>query len=178
MLLFCYLSSNSGKPIYLLEDCKSNRSLFLRDPNIRDNGVIYIESCVAIQNPRRTTKYIEDDIPLVSTQNLLICLKVSDKPTVDLHTAIPNNRTASSCIEGMKIEVLSMTPAETNCSGLLCDRQRTVNTTAYRKGRGCYLLNNRRACVVMVYTNKFSNIDSTHDSTKTDFNSLRFSSLF
>ena len=67
--------------------------------------------------------------PLSTQKNSLVCLKVSDTREVEIDQAIPNNRTSSFCEKGMKVEILSMAPAETNCSGLFCDHQRAVDTT-------------------------------------------------
>ena len=71
-----------------------------------------------------------------------------------------------------------MTPAETNCSSLFGDRQRAVDTTVEKKGCGCYSMDNRRACIVMVHNIKFSNSDGSHAFTTADYSSLRFSLIF
>ena len=118
MLLLRDLSSNSGKCFYFVEDRRNNKCLFLKDTTMRDNGVISIGTCFALPNPQPVTKYMEDDIPLVITKNSLICLKSSELPEVVINHSISHNETTAFCMKGMQIEVLSMAPHETNCSGL------------------------------------------------------------
>ena len=138
MLLIRDLSSSSEKTFYLVEDRKNNTALFLKDTTICDNGVISIGTCFALPNPQPITKYMEDDILLITTKNLLICLKSSELPEVDINHSISNNSTTSFCMRKTKIEILSMASAETSYSSLFCDRQRAVDTMAERKGYGCY----------------------------------------
>ena len=77
MLLFCDLSSETGKTFYLVENRKCNISLFLMDTSIRDDGVITTGSYFSIQNPSRVTNYMDGGILLINTTNSLVCLKTS-----------------------------------------------------------------------------------------------------
>ena len=96
----------------------NNTALLLKDTTIRDNGVISIGTCFALSNPQLIAKYMEDDIPLITTKNPLKCLKSSELPKVDIDHSISYNLTTAICMKKIKIEILSIVPAETNCSNL------------------------------------------------------------
>ena len=105
-------------------------------------------------------------------------MKVSDTREVEMDQVIPNKHTSSFCEKGMKVDIMSMAPAETNYSGLFYDHQRAVDTTGERKGYDFYLMNHRKASIVMVLTLKFFFPNGDHTFTIENFTSIRFSSLF
>ena len=53
--------------------------------------------------------------------------------------------------KNMKIEVLATAPEASKCSGLFCDRQRTVEVIRGSRGCGCYSMQTRLSNVILVH---------------------------
>ena len=179
MILCRDLSGNDGEVCYLIEDRAQNKNLWNKDTTLRDNGVVTIGTCFAVANPKPIMKLMSGDIPLLITNNSVTVLKIpTTYPPFDINRTTVKNSTKSFCIHGMKLKVTYIAPAETTCSGLFCDRQRAVDTTATNKACGCYSMDTRRSNIVTMHDIVFIDNNGEEVFDIKDFTSLKFSLLF
>ena len=119
------------------------------------------------------------DIPLLITNNSITVLKIPTIfPPFDINRTTFNISTKSLCIHGMRLKVTYIVHVWTKCSGLFCDRQRAIKTTASYKACGCYLMDTRRGNIITLHDIVFIDKNGEEVFDIQDFTRLKFSSLF
>ena len=165
----------SNTVFYVMMSRDQNGEMFNRNIAFRDNGVISIGSYIRILAP----------MPIVSLMNNVTPMIVSNFPIVALKPPLYLEPIAASeAIQGdnsyafinsnAHLHVNSTAPFQTNCSGLLCDKQRLREI---RGGCGCFHMISNRSNIAFLHHIRIVG-DLGLDITIENFSSTKFSLLF
>ena len=142
-LLLCRIHSEQNynigsKLIYLMESKNSNKCMFDKNVELRDNGVISIGTFFRIISPHPIENKMRGDIPLLKTDIPLI---VMTRPTLEhsipVYKEVGEHNSMAFVLVGRKVNINRSSPIQTTCGGLLCDKQRCDDWNGTR-GCGCY----------------------------------------
>ena len=180
-LLLCRIHSeqnyNTGsKLIYLMESKNSNKCMFDKNVELRDNGVISIGTFFRIISPHPIENKMRGDIPLLKTDIPLI---VMTRPTLEhsipVYKELGEHNSMAFVLVGMKVNINRSSPIQTTCGGLLCDKQRCDDWNGTR-GCGCYHMSPDISSIVFQHSVFFSvGNDRIYHS---NFSSNKFSSFY
>jgi len=167
----------NGRLFYLMEARSTNTSLWERNVEFRDNGVISVGAIIRIIAPQPITSMMNGDIPMVQTPFPVIAMKFPlTYPVVTVNQEIQGNVSMAFVQNGIAIAVQKTEPVTTTCSGLFCDKQRVYDWVDAR-GCGCYHMIQQRSNLainhsIRVYTSPATTISMTN------FSSTAFSRLY
>ena len=179
LMLFCDVTSKIGQVVYIVEGKSVNDRLWSRFPLLRDNGVVSIGTYITIINPLPITKMFCNEIPMIECRGGCFVMKdPSVMAEIDLDTSITNNVTRSFLKNNMKVEVLSTDVIATQCSGQLCDKQRSVEISRGNRACGCYSMHTRIVNLTLVHQISVSSKEGKQLLTMDDFSSSRFSMIY
>jgi hypothetical protein len=151
IFLFREYGVNGNQLFYMMVTRDINQALFERNIELRDNGVITIGSYFRIVAPKPINQLMNGDIPLLETNFPLIVLNppaMSQKISVNME--IEGNASLAFVLNGTIVQVESLSPYQTNCAGLLCDKQRARETK--QRGCGCFHFLQNHANVTFEHT--------------------------
>ena len=144
LLLFRDVTSSDGHVVYMVEGKRMNDQLWSKFPLLRDNGVVTIGSYISVMNPNPITTMFCNEIPLIECHWGCIVMKDPDVMVeVPVDTSIEQNCTRCFLRNKVQIDVVATTIHTTQCSGLFCDKQRSVEILRGQRACGCYHMNNR-----------------------------------
>lgn len=127
LFLFRDVSSKDGRVVYIVEGKHLNDRLWGRYPLLRDKGVVTVGTYIVILNPHPITSRFCNEIPIVECCGGCIVMKQpSTVVSIGLDLAITTNVTRSFVMNKVDITVKSISATTSKCSGLFCDRQRSM----------------------------------------------------
>ena len=171
-----YLNENKHL-CYLMETKTTNISLFDKNINYRDNGVITVGTIMRILAPQPITSCI-NDIPLMETHCPLIVMKRPFTfPETKIDYQIQGNQAMAFIRNGVTIKIKGIVPVESTCSGLFCDKQRVHEWSNQGKGCGCYHMISQRTNLVIDHRLKIEYNDK-EPLIIDHFSSTKFSLLY
>ena len=181
-----YSSTNfndHGTIIYLMEAKNSNKALFDRNLELRDNGTITIGSFVRIIAPQPIEDYMNGDIPLLKTSaSLIVLLRPRLMPTVTINYEVSTDQSMAFCLNNRILHLNQTSVIATTCNGLMCDKG-NINEWNNIKGCGCVGMNPNISNLAFVHsiwiedqTNVMQNI--TRKVTHSEFSSTKFSRCY
>ena len=110
-----------------MEGKNVNDRLWSRYPLLRDNGVVTIGTYITIINPLPITTMFCNEIPMIECRGGCFVMKdplVMSQIHVD--KSITQNITRSFLMNNVSVDVLYTDVFTTQCSGKLCDKQRSI----------------------------------------------------
>ena len=138
--------------LYLMEARNSNKALFDRNLELRDNGTITIGTFVRIIAPQPIEDYMNGDIPLVKTSNSLIVLvRPRQMPTVAINYEIQTEQSMAFCLNNRILHLNQTSIEVTTCTGLMCDKG-SINEWNHIKGCGCVGMNPNISNLAIVHS--------------------------
>ena len=155
-----------------------NDQLWSKFPLLRDNGVVTIGSYISVMNPNPITTMFCNEIPLIESR--WGCIVMKDPAVmveVPVDTSIEQNCTRCFLRNKVQIDVVATTIHTTQCSGLFCDKQRSVEILRGQRACGCYHMNNRVGSLALAHEIDVSLGDNQLMS-MVDFSSTKFSNLY
>ena len=178
LLLFRDVTSKDGQVVYIVEGKNVNDKLWARYPLLRDNGVVSIGTYITIFNPLPITTMFCNEIPMIECRGGCIVMKdPTALPDIDVDMSITNNITRAFLKNNMIIDVACTNPHITQCSGMLCDKQRAIEISRGNRACGCYHMHNRVGNITLVHQICVSSAGSKL-LTMDDFSSTKFSNLY
>ena len=137
----------------MIEGIGLNDRLLGCDSQCRDDGTITIGTFLTLINPKPITNFLGNEIPIMEARDPAVVMKLPRRlQQVTIQSSIPQNAARAFVLSGAHIEVLRSEAEQTNCSGLLCDRQRAVEVLKSLKVCGCYAMQNRLSNLVITHT--------------------------
>ena len=150
-----YSSTNynaHGTIIYLMETKNSNKALFDRNLELRDNGTITIGTFVRIIAPQPIEDYMNGDIPLVKTTgSLIVLVRPRQMPTVSINYEIHTDQSMAFCLNNRTLHLNQTSVTVTTCNGLMCDKG-NINEWNNIKGCGCVGMNPNITNLALVHS--------------------------
>ena len=167
----------NGRLFYLMEARSTNTSLWERNVEFRDNGVISVGAIIRIIAPQPITSMMNGDIPMVQTPFPVIAMKFPlTYPVVTVNQEIQGNVSMAFVQNGIAIAVRKTEPVTTTCSGLFCDKQRVYDWVDAR-GCGCYHMIQQRSNLAINHSIRVYISPATTIS-MANFSSTAFSKLY
>ena len=121
---------------YIMEG-KYNKNVWERNHDFRANGVYTVGCYVRIISPERIDNGLAWDIPLMKTAFAFYALKAPLKiPTISILPSIQANQSLAFIEDKCTIEIPSIRPLDTSCTGLFCDKQ-LASEWSNIKGKSC-----------------------------------------
>ena len=178
MFLFREVKSGIGQVVYIIEGKYLNERLWIRNPQLRDNGTITIGTYIAVINPEPIVNMLGNEIPLLETRASACILQMPPMLIpICINPSLPPNVTRAFVLNGVKLSNLATNFESTGCSGLFCDRQRPQEILRSGKGCGCYSMQTRNSNIAIVHTLAV-NEDGVRLFVTKGFSSLQFSLLY
>jgi hypothetical protein len=175
------VSRNEGTNlVYMMESRNTNKLLWSRNPQFRDDGVIAIGTIFCVISPNPISNLMSNDIPMLETRYPVVVMR---PPRLHIESRVEldviGNTSKAFCLNGCTITIKSSTPEETNCSGLLCDKQR-IHEIASRsnQGCGCYSMLSRRSTLVLEHSLEIESSDFRWNHYCEHYSSNKFSMLY
>ena len=170
------INSPTGQTIYIGEGRGIGMNLWSRMASYRDNGVGGVGSILAIYSPKPITKMLANEIPIMETNSSLQLMIRKDFSDIPIDYGVTENSTRGFIANKCEVKILSAEVLSTNCSGLFCDRQRTLELLRTGKKCGCYFMRSIASNLAIVHTLK---VEDDEDTLKIeDFSSFKFSLLY
>jgi len=178
LFLFRDITSKTGEVVYVVEGKNRNDRIWGRSPALRDNGGVTIGTYVCIMNPLPVTSWFCNEIPIIESRGSAFVMKQSGG-AMDVHmdSSIGTNVTRCFVQNGAKVDVLSTDVHTTKCSGLFCDRQRSMEISRGSRSCGCYSMNIRVSSIALLHRVEVS-ASGVHLFSMDDFSSLNFCNLY
>ena len=178
LFLFRDVLSTDGRVLYIVEGNSMNDKLWSRYPLLRDNGVVSVGTYITILNPLPITSRFCNEIPIVETRFGCIVMKdPANMGTIDIDMSITSNVTRSFVLNNVQINVISTSVNTSTCSGLFCDRQRTMEISRGTRACGCYSMQARIGNVVLIHNIEVM-IEGRPKIVMVDYSSNKFSQLY
>ena len=165
----------SSTMFYVMMSRDQNNNMFNRNIAFRDNGVISIGSYIRILAPMPIISLMNNVTPMVISNFPIVAVK----PPLLLESiaaseAVQDENCYAFINTNANLHINSTAPTQTNCSGLLCDKQRLREI---RGGCGCFhMINNRSNIAFLHHIRIIGNLGL--DITIDNFSSTKFSLLF
>ncbi len=178
LFLFRDASSKDGQVVYMVEGKNRNDKLWTRNPMRRDDGTVTIGTYICVMNPHPILSTWCNEIPIIECRGSAFVMRSPPSVMeVGIDDSITANCTQSFVLNNVKIDISSLDIHPSKCSGLFCDRQRTMDIDRGTRSCGCYSMNSRVGCIVLVHSVTFT--PKRHAPfVMEDFSSLSFSSLY
>ena len=180
-LMLCRIHSEENymlgsKLIYLMESKNSNKCMFDKNVELRDNGVISIGTFFRIISPHPIENKMRGDIPLLKTDiPLIVMTRPNLSIPIPVYKELGEHSSLAFVLTGMTININRSSPIQTTCGGLLCDKQRCEDWNGTR-GCGCYHMSPDISSIVFQHSVFFSvGNDRIYHS---NFSSTKFSSFY
>ena len=139
IFLFREINSSYGQVVYVIEGRSLNERLWIRNPQLRDNGTISIGTCIALLCPSPIQNQLANEIPILECRTSGIVLLTPRRYLpINIDSGLTQNSTRAFVLNNVQLESVSMNIEVTRCSGLFCDRQRVLEIMRANKGCGCY----------------------------------------
>ena len=178
LFLFRDISTNDGQVVYIVEGKNRNDRLWERDPSLCDNGCVTIGTYISIINPQPITSWFCNEIPIIECRGSCFVMKcVGGSFEVNMDTSITTNVTRCFVKNNVDVDVLSTDVHSTKCSGLFCDRQRSLEISRGNRSCGCYSMNNRVSSIAILHRVEIS-VGGVQLFSMDDFSSLNFINLY
>ena len=179
LFLFRDVSSNDGQVVYMVEGKNRNANLWTRNPMLRDDGTLTIGTYICVMNPRPITSTWCNEIPILECRGSVFVMKSPlSVMQIAMDYSITANSTQAFVINNLKIMIVSTDIHSSKCSGLFCDRQRSMDIDRGTRSCGCYSMNSRVGSIVLVHSVEFSASGNNKAFVMEDFSSLSFSSIY
>lgn len=178
-IYLCRVSSDTSvndnsRLFYILQNKSSNKDIWNRSLEFRDNGTLTIGSLIRIPNPSPIEKFMQN-VPLISTIERVACLKlIGYFNQIPINNALDGNAAMAFCYNGRDLRFNRFGVIATICTGLHCDGQRM---TENRLSCGCYGNSPYRSDLVFVFGLAFESSDG-QTRIVSDFSSRSFMKLF
>lgn len=173
-----YSDKEGDKLIYLMETKTQNKELWKLNPNLRDNGVLSIGTVFRILAPRPIDQLMYGDIPLVVTKFKAVLMKLPPIfPNIPVELGILGDVSLAFCVVGATLKLTGLTPVQTDCSGLLCDKARVLEWSGTERGCGCYSMHHRRSNIAFQFDIEVTD-QNGNVFTMSNFSSHKFMKLF
>lgn len=172
-------SQNEGERlVYLMETKTQNTLLWGLNPTYRDNGVLSIGTVFRVLAPRPVDQLMYGDVPLLVTKFKTVIMKLPRIfPDVPVELGILGDTSLGFCIVGATLKLTGLTPVQTTCSGLLCDKARVSEWSGTERGCGCYSMHHRRSNIAFQFDVEVTD-QYGHKFTMSNFSSHKFMKLF
>ena len=173
------LNSPTGQTVYIGEGRGIGMNLWSRIASVRDNGISGVGSIFALHSPRPITKMLANEIPILETNSSLQLVKRESLQEISIDTGVPENLTRGFVLNKCSVEIVSAEVLATACSGLFCDRQRTLELLRTGKKCGCYFMRSIASNLSIVHTIKIQEENEEAEALKIEeFSSFKFSRLY
>jgi hypothetical protein len=161
-----------------MESRTQNTTLWKRNVEFRDNGILTIGSIIRILAPRPVESLMAGDIPLLTTNFPVVIMQPPRRYLdVPIKLLVAGDNAYGFVMNGAVINTTSFTPRLTSCSGFFCDRQRIDDWLGSERGCGCYSMHQRRSNIAFQHDIDITSYKHTTISMK-NFSSLQFSKLY
>jgi len=172
-------STNEGNRLcYLMETRTQNTTLWNRNVELRDNGVLTMGTVIRVLAPRPIDSLMVGDIPLLNTNFPVI---IMNAPTsylrVSIDYQVQGNNAFAFALNNINVFIKNTSPKSTSCSGLTCDRQRLEDWNGTERGCGCYAMHHRRSSIAIQHDVELFGADNLN-LTMENFSSNKFSKLY
>ena len=174
--------------VHMMTNRNCNRNLMEENPRWRDDGTATIGSVFRIMHPLPIKSLMANDVPILESRFSALLLKTPEYyETVPVNEQIRDNVSQAFSLNNMHVDLLSMTPEETRCSGLFCDKQRIHEICERNQGCGCFSTCTRRSNIALDHCITVSNTGSAMRHNQSSpmfhecierFSSNKFSSLY
>ena len=165
--------------VYMMESSNVNNNLWQRNLQYRDNGIMTIGTIFRVFHPLPIKKMMANEIPMIETRYSVVVMNYPvhfHQSPVDI--TIGGNTSRAFVLNNCYLNILSVTPEQTKCGGLFCDRQRIHDIAERKQGCGCYSMLARRSSLVLDHAMTISHEDEGWEFTVENFSSNKFSLLF
>ena len=170
------------KLVYLVESHSTNNSLWKRNPQLRDDGVITIGTIIRVLAPLPIKNLMANDVPMLETRfPVVVMMHPRELVPKIVNEGLGGNESRAFVMNNCTVDIASSVPEETRCSGLLCDKQGIHEITARNQGCGCYYMLSRRSNLVIDHSLNIRNIRSNAVQWNCyieNFSSNKFSMLY
>lgn len=126
--------------VYIMESRNSNKFLWNRNPQFRNDGVSAIGTIFTVISPNPISNLMSNDVPMLEIRFPVI---VTRAPRLRIETRVQliviENTSKYGCVNGCTVDIKSSTPEETHFTVLLCDKQ-MINKIVARGKLGMRLL--------------------------------------
>ena len=172
------VNSPTGQTVYIGEGRGIGMNLWSRIASVRDNGVAGVGSILALNSPKPITKMLANEIPILETNSSLQLMVRKPFETIKVDAGVPENLTRGFILNECNLEVVSAEVLSTACSGLFCDRQRTLELLRTGKKCGCYFMRSIASNLSIVHTIKIREENQSVFLKIEEFSSFKFSLLY
>ena len=125
-------------------------------------------------NPQLITSWFCNEIPIIETHGGCFVMKhVGGSMEVDVDKSITTNLTCCFVKNNVNVDVMSTDVHTNKCSGVFCDRQRSLEISRGTRACGCYSMNIRVSSIVLLHRIDVSK-GGIHLFSMDDFSSLNF----
>ena len=115
-----------------------------RNSQVRDNGVLTIDSYIIVLNPLPILNRLVNEIPILGSRHSAVIIGPPRMVhSVRAEFGLVQNNTRTFVFNNARITINSYFTEITKCSGLLCNRQRVREVLQVNRGCGCYSMNSR-----------------------------------
>ena len=112
----------------MVEGKNRNDKLWTRNPMLRDDGSLTVGTYICVMNDQPITSTWCNEIPILECRGSAFVLK---SPLTVVQIAIDYSITANSTqafvINNLEVSIMSTDIHTSKCSGLFCDRQRSMD---------------------------------------------------
>ena len=119
-----------------------------------------------------------NEIPIIETRGGCIVMKHPDVvQEIHVDRALSHNTTRYFVRNNVIVDVIATNVMSTQCSGLLCDKQRCIEISSGSRACGCYFMHTRVGMLALVHEISLSS-EGDEFIRMPDFSSNRFSDLY
>ena len=165
--------------VYMMESTNVNNNLWQRNLQYRDNGVMTVGTIFRVFHALPIKKMMANDIPMIETRYPVVVMNfphIYHESPVDI--TISGNISRAFVLNHCDLDVLSVTPEQTQCGGLFCDKQRVMEIKDRKQACGCYSMLARRSNLALDYALSLTHRESNWEFTVENYSSNKFSLLF
>ena len=178
--------SKFGDTVYIVQGRGISTNLWVKNANIRDNGILSIGSLIAIFCPKPITKLLANEVPIVETNMSALVLKRTIFANIDIDHAVPENTTRGFIMNNCRVEVETVDVIETKCCGHFCDKQRSAELMRAGKPCGCYQMRAMHSNLSLLHRIRITEIGTLTEDINCDlcefvmdeYSSMKFSLLY
>ena len=165
--------------VYMMESNNVNNNLWQRNLQYRDDGMMTVGTIFRVFHALPIKKMMANEIPMLETRYSVVVMnfpRMYHESPVDI--TIGGNTSRAFVLNNCELDILSITPEQTSCGGLFCDKQRVMEIKERKQACGCYSMLARRSNLALDYALTLTKKELLWEFTVENFSSNKFSLLF
>lgn len=163
--------------VYLVEGAKDNRTLWTHTTTARDDGTICPGTLFRVTHIQNIDYQIGNVDCIVTTCPVLVLKRPANLIAVPIKKTIEPDHTFAFCLKNQKVIAYDVTPVNTSCNGLFCDKQNAYELRTSGKC-GCYQQQHGRAKMAICVNLSIENAEKEEQCAAEYFSSTQFSKYF